>query len=165
MALVKKQQFVVAVLMGVFLYPLLFDNTVFQGDKAPQIPVPLPVPSVPFSVSQIEKPLPALPEEPVGDEVLAAKDNAVPELDDDFIPMSWTLQLTDFSKQENAESLVGTLRRAGYHAYLRTMVLQDGKPVVRVYVGPVLVRSKAESLLAEMNKVYKLEGWVVRFRP
>ncbi|WP_345194628.1 SPOR domain-containing protein [Kistimonas scapharcae] len=168
MELAKKQRITGAAVLiaaGLLLYPLLFDDAVFRDDEAAQIPPPLPVPEVPAYVAEIDRPLPALPEEPVDDEELAAKDNAVPELGADHIPVSWTLQLAAFVQKENAVALRDRLRKDGYRAYLRTVTLSDGKSVVRVYVGPELVRNKAETLLTELDKGYELEGLVVRYRP
>ncbi|MCK5893698.1 MAG: SPOR domain-containing protein [Endozoicomonadaceae bacterium] len=151
--------------MVLLLYPQLFDGEVFQGNNSPPILVPFPVHSVPIYVLEIEKPLPALPEDSVDDEELAAKDNAVPELDSDLIPVSWTLRLVAFSQIENAIILRDQLRRAGYRAYQRIVVLSNDESEVHVYVGPELVRNKADSLLTEINKKYQLKGVVVRFRP
>lgn len=164
---VNKQHIVYALVlisMGLLLYPQLFDGKVFQNNDAPPILAPLPVPQVPIYLSEIEKPLPVLPEEWVDDEKLAAKNSAAPELDDDLIPVSWTLQLAAFFQKENAIILRDQLRRAGYRAYQRTVALSN-ESMVYVYVGPELVRNKAESLLADINKTYQLKGVVVRFRP
>ncbi len=168
MELAKKQRITgaaVLVAAGLLLYPLLFDDTVFRDEEAAQIAPPLPVPDVPVYVADIDRPMPELPAEPVDDQELAAKDNAVPELSADLIPVSWTLQLAAFVQKENAVALRDRLRKDGYRAYQRTVTLSDGQSVVRVYVGPELVRNKAETLLAELDKGYELEGLVVRYRP
>lgn len=168
MGLARKQVITgtaVLIAAGLLLYPLLFDDMILLDDRAAWIEPPLPMPEVPTYVAEIDRPLPALPEEPLDDEVLPAKDGAVPELGAGYIPVSWTLQLAVFVQKEDALVLRDQLRQDGYRAYLRTVALSDGQPLVRVYVGPELVRNKTETLLAELDKRYGLKGLVVRYRP
>ena len=87
-------------------------------------------------------------------------DDAMSRLDVNGLPISWSVQLASLTSQSSAEALQNTLRKAGYHAYIR---VSDN--VYRVFVGPVIERSEAESLRATLEKQHKINGFIVRFKP
>ncbi len=63
--------------------------------------------------------------------------------------IAWTLQLGAFKESKNAIELRDTLRVKGYKTY----ILKNGIGTFdRVYVGPLLQRSKAERLKIELIK-------------
>lgn len=63
--------------------------------------------------------------------------------------IAWTLQVGAFKKNKNAVELRESLRVKGYKAY----ILKNGAGTYdRVYVGPMLQRSKAERLKTELSK-------------
>ena len=63
--------------------------------------------------------------------------------------IAWTLQLASFKSSKNAIELRDSLRGKGYKAY----ILKDGTGGFdRVYVGPMLQRTKAEQLKIELAK-------------
>lgn len=110
-------------------------------------PVPAPVePPAPAPA-----PAPAAPAEPQKPE---------PRLDNNNLPVSWSIQLASLSNRASAESLQQTLRSQGYNAYIRTA---DG--MNRVFVGPLVERSEANRLRDVLQRQQKLDGFVVRFKP
>jgi len=110
-------------------------------------PVPAPVePPAPAPA-----PAPAAPAEPQKPE---------PRLDNNNLPVSWSIQLASLSNRASAENLQQTLRSQGYNAYIRTA---DG--MNRVFVGPLVERSEANRLRDVLQRQQKLDGFVVRFKP
>jgi DedD protein len=83
-----------------------------------------------------------------------------PRLDNDNLPVSWSIQLASLSNRASAENLQQTLRSQGYNAYIRTA---DG--MNRVFVGPLVERSEANRLRDVLQRQQKLDGFVVRFKP
>jgi DedD protein len=70
-------------------------------------------------------------------------------LDEKGAAVAWTLQLGAFKQSKNAIELRDGLRTKGYKAY----ILKSGAGTYdRVYVGPMLQRSKAERLRVELIK-------------
>ena len=96
--------------------------------------------------------------QPPVDQPQAAK--VEPRLDNDNLPVSWSIQLASLSNRASAESLQQTLRSQGYNAYIRTA---DG--MNRVFVGPLVERSEANRLRDVLQRQQKLDGFVVRFKP
>ncbi|RRV64596.1 SPOR domain-containing protein [Stutzerimonas stutzeri] len=115
-------------------------------------PVPAPVePLAPADPAPAPAPAPAAPAEPQKPE---------PRLDNNNLPVSWSIQLASLSNRASAESLQQTLRSQGYNAYIRTA---DG--MNRVFVGPLVERSEANRLRDVLQRQQKLDGFVVRFKP
>ena len=116
-------------------------------------PVPAPVePLAPADSAPAPAPsAPAAPAEPQKPE---------PRLDNNNLPVSWSIQLASLSNRASAESLQQTLRSQGYNAYIRTA---DG--MNRVFVGPLVERSEANRLRDVLQRQQKLDGFVVRFKP
>ncbi len=110
---------------------------------------PVPAPVEPPALAPV--PAPAAPAEPQKPE---------PRLDNNNLPVSWSIQLASLSNRASAESLQQTLRSQGYNAYIRTA---DG--MNRVFVGPLVERSEANRLRDVLQRQQKLDGFVVRFKP
>lgn len=73
---------------------------------------------------------------------------------------SFALQVGNFSKNENAENLRNTLRKAGYAVF----VLQsrsNGKITYNVKVGPELERSVLDKWKKDLKKSHKIDAFVV----
>lgn len=81
-------------------------------------------------------------------------------LDNNRLPVSWSVQLASLSSRDNALKLQKTLRSQGYNAYVR----QAGD-MNRVLVGPVIERDEANRLRDQLNRQHKLKGFIVRFEP
>ena len=113
---------------------------------------PVPAPVEPLAPADpAPAPAPAAPAEPQKPE---------PRLDNNNLPVSWSIQLASLSNRASAESLQQTLRSQGYNAYIRTA---DG--MNRVFVGPLVERSEANRLRDVLQRQQKLDGFVVRFKP
>jgi len=74
------------------------------------------------------------------------------------------VQLGGFGTKNNASKLVGTLKAKGYKAYYKTG-RSNGKPLYRVFAGPYLKKSEAESAMAKMKKLAAIEPIVVTYDP
>jgi len=91
---------------------------------------------------------------------LSKKEVKKPRLDANGLPITWSVQLSSFSKRESALNLQETLRKDGYNAYIR-----EANGMHRVFVGPVIEHSSAQKILDESLRKYKLKGIIVRFKP
>lgn len=81
-----------------------------------------------------------------------------PVLDEQNVPVAWTLQLASFRDESNARALRKKLVGAGHKVYTRRI-----GDLVKVYVGPDVQRSKLERLQAELKEDFGLSGIIVRF--
>lgn len=88
---------------------------------------------------------------------LSLKDE-VPRLDQQGVPVAWTLQLAAFKDRGNAEGLRDRLIKAGYKAYVR-----EKSALTRVFVGPEVQRERLEQLKLQFQREMKLEGLILRF--
>jgi len=129
-----------------------------EPDAAPPAVASAPAPIEPVAPVAPTASAPATPEQPA-----PAKTEppvAEPRLDNNNLPVSWSIQLASLSNRASAESLQQTLRSQGYNAYIRTA---DG--MNRVFVGPLVERSEANRLRDLLQRQQKLDGFVVRFKP
>lgn len=75
---------------------------------------------------------------------------------------AWAIQLGSFASAKNAIDLRDRLRAAGYAAFVQP-VYGDAGTMTRVYVGPELERTRAESTRQELEGEQSLKGIVVSF--
>lgn len=165
------------VVSAVILFPLLLDGSGYRErhlqERIPPAPVMPHVVDVqpgsqilPDSAESAEPAAPAVVKVPAqalrpAIERAQPKIDAVsdtPALDQEQVPVAWTLQLASFRDEANARSLRKELVAAGYKVYIR-----HGPDMVRVFVGPDLQRSRLEQLQARLKRDYSLEGMIVRF--
>lgn len=85
-----------------------------------------------------------------------------PALDEEGLPVGWSVRLGSFADGRNAEALLQRLLAARYKAYSREIRTDQGV-MTAVYVGPQLERDKMEALRQELQKEFNLSGMVVRF--
>lgn len=115
-------------------------------------------PAPPAEARSIE-PMPAPevlpPQEPLPDLELPED---TPVLDEQNVPVAWTLQLASFRDEANAKSLRKKLVSAGHKVYTRKI-----GDLVKVYVGPDIQRTKLEALQTELKEDFGLNGIIVRF--
>jgi DedD protein len=74
---------------------------------------------------------------------------------------AWAVQVGSFSQRKNAEALRNKLLESGYRAYVMSFET-NGKTVVRVRVGPELVRAEADQLQKKLQKELSLQTMVVK---
>ncbi len=86
----------------------------------------------------------------------------VPQLDRAGLPQAWVVQLASFSDVENARNLLARLQSAGYKAYIRSVVGDQGGRS-RVLVGPWVVRARADETQTELQAQFQLAGMVVAY--
>ncbi len=84
--------------------------------------------------------------------------NDQPVLDQQGVPVAWTLQLASFKDEVNAKSLRKQLIAEGYKVFTRK---QGG--LIKVYVGPELQKTRLESLKEKLKTGLGLDGMIVRF--
>jgi DedD protein len=78
-------------------------------------------------------------------------------------PSAWVVQVGSFSSQENARVLRDQLRAKGYKAVFMDRDMIDGKPVLRVRIGPELERTRSEQVREKLAREMKLDGVVVSY--
>jgi DedD protein len=81
-----------------------------------------------------------------------------PVLDQQGVPVAWTLQLASFKSEDNAKSLRKQLIDSGYKVFTR----KQGE-LVKVYVGPEFQKSRLETLQLKLKDDFGLSGIIVRF--
>lgn len=167
------------VVAALVIFPLLFNGQGYrERHLKSQIP---PEPAAVPEVVHVEPQMPKLPDteavappqkprpvEPAPKPVIApeVKDSApdlavqqdTPVLDDQNVPVAWTLQLASFRDEANARSLRKKLVAAGHKVYTRKI-----GELVKVFVGPDIQRSKLEALQNELKSDFGLNGIIVRF--
>lgn len=163
--LVDKKK-IVGVLALVFIvlvfFPLFFSGNGYRERHLPSIIPQRPDTKTFDNIEPLLKPLADTHKiaplvEPVTSQGIAKKaDQAV--LDQQGVPVAWTLQLASFKDEANARSLRKQLLKAGHKVYTR----KNGD-LVKVYVGPELKRQRLESLKKELQEDLGLDGLLVRF--
>ena len=180
--------FVLLTLALIFL-PIVFDG---QGSYEPamtsRIPdppqvsiLPEPVQSRPVIIAETEREVELAV--PAGDETISTEDpdeveaatesiavttsepvfsREVPKLDRAGLPQSWVVQLASFADVENARNLLARLQGAGYKAYIRSVVGDQGERS-RVLVGPWVVRARADETQTQLQRQFQLAGMVVSY--
>lgn len=83
-------------------------------------------------------------------------------LNDNGLPISWSLQLGSFRKEENATRLRQSLRDRDYRSYILSG--DAGDDLYRVYVGPMVNKEKLQKAQAEIEAAFELSGQIIRYR-
>ncbi|MDP3518223.1 MAG: SPOR domain-containing protein [Pseudohongiella sp.] len=95
--------------------------------------------------------------------VTVAASNAAPAtLDPQGLPEGWSVRLGSFSNTENATALVARLQAAGHRAYSRRVESSQGI-LTAVFVGPLVNRVAAQTLLELLRQDFQLNGMIVRY--
>ncbi len=84
--------------------------------------------------------------------------NDQPVLDQEGVPVAWTLQLASFKDEANAKGLRKQLIAEGHKVFTR----KQGD-LVKVYVGPEFQKSRLEALKLTLKTDFGLNGIIVRF--
>ena len=87
-----------------------------------------------------------------------------PALDKKGLPKAWVVQLGSFQSQKRAEELRDKLLSKDYKAYSRPITTSKGK-FHRVFVGPYIEKSRAQSEKKRLDKAYNVSSRVLTFSP
>ncbi|WOX06305.1 SPOR domain-containing protein [Microbulbifer pacificus] len=85
------------------------------------------------------------------------------QLDDKGLPEGWVIQVAAYKDVDSAERVRGKLLDAGFRAYTRAVDTPKGR-FVRVFVGPKLSRTDAQSDKQKLDKLLKAETLILRYR-
>lgn len=75
---------------------------------------------------------------------------------------AWTVQLGSFSQIENAKELKNKLQKSQFRAYMKKAHTENGVNY-RVFVGPEIRQSDANSVARKLQKDFGLSGLVVKY--
>lgn len=167
----------ILILAAVILIPLFFDGAGYRERQLESAIPPPPFEPELVTITQENKQLPdtttpAQPSAPVTIAVMpkkvaeeVAKQKPViklhedpPALDQQGVPVAWSLQLASFKDEDNAKGLRRKLIKAGYKVYIR----KTGD-LVRVFVGPDIQKNRLTELQQNIHKEFDLDGIIVRF--
>jgi DedD protein len=140
----------------------------------PQLPVlDIPEPQRPVILADLEAE--ATPELAEADEnaadvdVAAASGSSIapsvedsPRRDSAGLPEGWSVRLGVFADRSNADALLKRLIDAEYKAYSRP-VQSGANTLTGIFVGPMLTRADANTLLSELSRRFQQNGIVVRY--
>ncbi len=162
---------IVLTALAIIILPMLLDGS--EEDRArviASIPEPPLIEIETVSVQDIERSMNALEEEgeaalpPVVQDTTDYSEQPADSfvLDQNELPVSWSLQLASFQNEENARRLRASLRDAEYQSYILQAQTGQGDRY-RVFVGPVLQRSQLDEIGAEIEARFELKGRIVRY--
>lgn len=89
---------------------------------------------------------------------VVSTDNDKPQLDEQNVPVAWTLQLASFKDESNARALRNKLVEAGHKVYTR-----KNADLFKVYVGPDMSRDRLDKLKESLKRDYGVDGIIFRF--
>lgn len=180
---------VVLLTLAFIFLPIIFDG---QGSYQPAITsripdppgvsiLPKPVQNRPIIIAETEQEADDIPvieagtaTDSVEDEPQAAQETVavttsepvfsqqVPQLNRLGLPAAWVVQLASFADIDNAQNLLERLHNAGYKAYIRT-VGSERDELNRVYVGPWVVRARADEYQKQLQEQFQLAGLIISY--
>ena len=117
------------------------------GADAQSVAVTQPVAAAPVAASTV---------------ALDATPTPAASLDAQGLPEGWSVRLGSFSSADNASALVTRLQAAGHRAYTRQVDSSQGV-LTAVFVGPLVSRTAAQTLLERLRQDFQLNGMIVRY--
>ena len=156
--------------LAIILLPLLLDGTQQEREQViAQIPEPpridledITVQDVNESMVQMEKASESrLPREVVDETDYETAPDFI--LDQNQLPVNWSLQLGSFANEENATRLREQLRVENYRTYILHAKTSEGE-IYRVFVGPSSSRESLSEMNREIEGKLQLKGRIVRYR-
>jgi DedD protein len=87
-----------------------------------------------------------------------------PALDDNGVPIAWSLQVASVSSAAKAEALREQLLAMKEQAYIRKLERGE-RDLYRVYVGPKFERARLEQVKARIDARFGVESLIVRYLP
>lgn len=156
--------------LAIVLLPLLLDGTPEERQRiAKEIPTPpsvelkdISVQDVHAQMEQMERASEArLPKEVVDQTDYQESSDFI--LDQNKLPVTWSLQLASFENEENATRLRGMLRDKNYRSYILHARTNEGE-LYRVFVGPSSSKDTLSKMGEEIEAELNLRGRIVRYR-
>ncbi len=148
------------------------DGSVTQTDASPSddvarvtvatTPPPAATPATTPSTTPATTPAPTTAPVSSPSATVAASNAAPASLDPQGLPEGWSVRLGSFSNTENATALVARLQAAGHRAYSRRVESSQGI-LTAVFVGPLVNRAAAQTLLEQLRQDFQLNGMIVRY--
>lgn len=114
--------------------------------------------TAPASVAKKIETVNSTPAQPVTQKPAAV--NVAPGIDQNNLPVSWSIQLANLTNKDNAQALRDTYRQKQYNAYVRSA---DGTH--RVLIGPLVKQAEAQALCKSLKSREGQECFVVRYQP
>jgi DedD protein len=85
------------------------------------------------------------------------------ELNNNGLPVGWSLRMGSFKQEENARRLRQSLRDKNYRSYILAGDPSEDQ-FYRVYVGPMVNKDKLQQAKAEIEAAFDLTGQIVRYK-
>ena len=85
-------------------------------------------------------------------------------MDEDGIPIAWTLQVATLSSKVAADQLLKELLARDYKAYI-TKVTRNEKNLYRVCIGPQFEKIQLQRLKSDVDARYDVKSMVARYIP
>lgn len=148
---------IVLVTLGVIFIPALLDGSGFKSRQAQDIQVKEKPKFPPLSQKKL-KPI-ATPLETIKQTQTAALEADVKKPHKKPVK-TFALQVGTFDNNTNAEKLRDKLRKAGYTTFVHK-VTTKGKTSYKVRIGPETEHSVLEKVKADVNKSFKIDGYIV----
>ena len=156
--------------LAIIFFPLVFDGnekdrTRFNDEMPARPEIRLGLQSmenVKKKIVEMEKSSgKRVPEEVVDENDYSKKANF--RLDENNLPVNWSLQIGSFQKEQNAVGLRARLREQNFRSYILRGRSSTGD-WYRVFVGPLSDRSALAEIKSEIEKTFGLRGNIVRHR-
>lgn len=87
-----------------------------------------------------------------------------PSVDEDGLPIAFSLQVATMGERERAERLRDELLGAGYKAYLKRLS-RDDRTLYRVLVGPKFQRDELVPVKAAVDATWRVDSLIIRYLP
>ena len=162
---------IVMITIAIIALPMLLDGSAEHRDKVEaSIPAPPAVAINSLSVEDTRIQMDAMVEaskeklpEIKPDPIVEPETTENFSLNDNGLPVGWSLRLGSFKQQENATRLRQSLRDKDYRSYiLANQPADDG--LFRVYVGPMVNKEKLEQAKQKIEAEFNLNGQIVRYK-
>lgn len=87
-----------------------------------------------------------------------------PAMDEDGLPIAYSLQVATMADKARAESLRDELVSAGYKGYVKRM-RRDDRVLYRVLVGPRYSKDELLPVKGAVDKTWRVESLIIRYLP
>jgi DedD protein len=169
----------VLVVLGVIFLPMILD---FKGDRyidkssriphspdimptvmtAPQKPIGIPEPKNPEEIYQLADPTTSVADDVTIDVTPHATKTSL--LNDKGLPITWVVKVVSYVDKIRANELSTELQKSGLKSFVRSAKI-SGKTYYRVFVGPFVEKARALNTQKTIDKKYKVQSILQKFKP